>query len=177
LAGGDEVSDDPVIRTTTGRPSGEAMRLTTDQCRTRLRAARVGYLCTVTPHGQPHAVPVTFTLLPGADGASDRLVTAVDGKPKSTPNLARLRDIAAEPRVCLLTDGYAEDWAALWWARAGGVARVLDTVRETMAERGHLLAALATKYPQYRGAVPTGPVIEITVQHYAGWAAGEHAAH
>jgi PPOX class probable F420-dependent enzyme len=150
------------------------MRLTAEQCRQRLTAARVGYLSTLTPAGQPHAVPVTFTLLASSDPAvPDRLVTAVDGKPKTTRELARLRDIRAEPRVCLLTNDYAENWAELWWARADGTARVIPADTSTTDERGPLLAALATKYPQYRGAAPTGAVIEIAVHAYAGWMAGQ----
>ena len=97
------------------------MRLTTSQCRDRLSAARHAVLTSVTPGGRPHAVPIVFAL----DG-DDRLVTAVDVKPKSTSDLQRLRNIQAHPWVAVLAERYDEDWSRLWWVRVDGVAHVLD---------------------------------------------------
>jgi PPOX class probable F420-dependent enzyme len=120
--------------------------------------ARVARLATVRPDGAPHLVPIVFAV------AGDRIHTAVDGKPKSTRRLRRLANIAAEPRVSVLADHYEDDWSALWWVRADGVARVLDESPEG-------LAALVDRYPHYRAAPPPGPFLEITVDRWTTWRA------
>ncbi|MEV7968292.1 TIGR03668 family PPOX class F420-dependent oxidoreductase [Sphaerisporangium sp. NPDC088356] len=130
-----------------------------DQARARMRDARVARLGTVGEDGAPHLVPVTFSL----DG--DRIVTAVDHKPKSTTNLRRLRNIQANPKVCVLVDHYDDDWTRLWWVRADGVA----TIVERDEERLPVLASLVAKYPQYADHVPEGPVILIEVTRYTTW--------
>lgn len=130
--------------------------MTPAQARERFAAARIARLATVAADGSPHLVPVVFAVV------GERIVTAVDHKPKTTTRLRRLANIAAEPRVSLLADEYDEDWARLWWARADGRARVV-------AE--HDLAPLVARYPQYRDRVPGGPVIVIDVERWSGWAA------
>ena len=136
------------------------MKLTTDDARARLAAARVARLATAGRDGQPHLVPITFAV----DG--DRICTAVDHKPKTTPNLRRLRNITENPRVALLADHYAEDWAALWWVRVDGRATILTEGRALE----HHLDALAERYEQYRHARPAGPVIVIEAERWTGWA-------
>jgi PPOX class probable F420-dependent enzyme len=96
----------------------------------------------------------------------DTLYFAVDHKPKRSTDLRRLRNIAAEPRVSLLADHYADDWARLWWARADGVARVVPDG----AVRDAGLALLRRKHPQYAEAPPRGPVVAIEVRAWTGWA-------
>ena len=115
----------------------------------------------MSPGGRPHLVPVTFAV----DG--DVIYSAVDAKPKTTTRLARLRNIAAEPRVAMLADHYGPDWDRLWWVRADGAATVLAGTAETAAP----LALLARRYPQYRAAPPGGPVIRVQVGRWTGWAA------
>ena len=137
------------------------MNLDPSEARRRFAAAPVARLATMGPAGQPHLVPVTFAV----DG--DHVYTAVDAKPKSTANLRRLRNIAADPRVALLADHYEADWAALWWARADGAASVLGRPAD-MAGPVRLLAA---RYPQYRASPPPGPVICVRVTRWTGWAA------
>ena len=92
----------------------------------------------------------------------------VDDKPKSTPKLRRLANIAARPAVCLLVDVYDDDWSRLWWARADGVATVLpaDTCSGAAA-----VDALAARYPAYVQRRPRGPVVSIAVTGWTGWAA------
>jgi len=91
------------------------MRLGEAEIRRRLGEARVAYLATVSAHGRPHLVPVTFDLTGSA------IVIAVDQKPKSTTNLRRLGNIAANERVAVLAEHYDDDrWSALWWVRATG---------------------------------------------------------
>ncbi len=148
------------------------MRLPEAEARRRLAAARVARLATVSEQGQPHLVPVTFAL----DG--DLIYTAVDAKPKTTRNLQRLRNLRANPRVAVLADHYAEDWAALWWVRADGTASVLDgtataAVLDSAAPSALAapLRALAARYPQYADSPPDGPVIVIRVDRWRGWSA------
>ncbi len=140
--------------------------MTSVQARGRFAHARVAHLATVSADGLPHLVPITFALL-----GSDRVVTAVDHKPKRTTALRRLANIAANPAVAVLVDHYEEEWEQLWWARADGRARVLDPEREA-EERAAALEALVARYPQYRERVPAGPVIVIDVSRWSGWSAG-----
>ena len=142
-----------------GGRENRSVRLTTEDARARFAAQRVARLATAGRDGQPHLVPVTF----GVDG--DRICTAVDYKPKTTPNLRRLRNIAENPRVALLTDHYTDDWAGLWWVRVDGHASVVTD--ETAMQP--YLDLLAERYEQYRRARPAGPVIVIEAERWTGW--------
>ncbi len=140
--------------------------MTSEEARARFAHTRVAHLATVSAEGLPHLVPITFALL-----GSDRLVTAVDHKPKRTTALRRLVNIAANPAVAVLVDHYAEDWEQLWWARADGHAHVLHPECEADA-RASALEALVARYPQYRERVPAGLVIIVDVSRWSGWSAG-----
>ncbi|HEX9645322.1 MAG TPA: TIGR03668 family PPOX class F420-dependent oxidoreductase [Acidimicrobiia bacterium] len=129
----------------------------TDSARELFYSARVARLATMSPRG-PHLVPVVFAVI------GNRIVSAVDHKAKTTTRLARLANIAADPRVCVLTDHYDDDWNALWWVRADGLARVVDTEQAADA-----VAALVAKYPQYAERSPVGPVVEVDVTRWSGW--------
>jgi len=134
------------------------------EARTRFAAARVARLATVGRDGRPHLVPVVFAV----DGA--RVYSAVDDvKPKATLRLRRLRNIAENPAVALLADHYDDDWTTLWWARADGVARVLEPADPQAARARALLAA---RYAPYRDAPPPGAVVAVDVTRWSGWAAG-----
>jgi len=136
------------------------MRLTEPDARGRLAAARVARLATAGSDGRPHLVPVTFAV----DG--DLIYTAVDHKPKTTPNLRRLRNIRENPHVALLADHYSEDWDLLWWVRVDGRASILvdsDGIEQQ-------LDMLAERYAQYKQARPAGPVIAIAAERWSGWA-------
>jgi PPOX class probable F420-dependent enzyme len=122
----------------------------------RFASARVARLATVGADGVPHLVPIVFAV------TGDVIHTAVDAKPKRTNRLRRLANIAANPRVCVLADHYEEDWSALWWVRADGVARVRD-------ESPEALAALVARYPHYRDTPPPGPFVQITVDRWTAW--------
>jgi PPOX class probable F420-dependent enzyme len=127
--------------------------------RGRVAEARVGRLGTVTAGGRPHLVPCCFVL----DG--EAIYSAVDDKPKTTFDLARLDNLRATGAASLLVDHYEEDWSRLWWVRVDG--------RGWVAESGDLreraLGLLAAKYEQYRRQIPTGPVIVIDLTAWRGW--------
>lgn len=126
----------------------------------RLASARSGHLATMRPEGIPHLVVVTFAL------AGEVVITAIDHKPKTTQSLQRLRNIEANPAVSFLADGYDDDWADLWWVRVDGTASVLLDG----SFRDRAIAALATKYAQYRETPPAGPVIAVSTETVTGWA-------
>ena len=124
------------------------------ELRHRVAAAPVARLATVRPDGSPRLVPITFALL------GELLCFAVDEvKPKRNARLARLGDIARDPRVTLLVDHYDADWTALWWVRIDGTLR------------GRALDVLAGKYPPYGAARPAGPVVIVTPRRWSGWSA------
>ncbi|GII63521.1 PPOX class F420-dependent oxidoreductase [Sphaerisporangium krabiense] len=131
--------------------------------RARLADARVARLGTTGDDLAPHLVPITFAVQGG------RILTAVDHKPKTTTDLRRIRNIRANPKVCVLVDHYDEDWTRLWWVRADGLATVLRDEDERLPALGALIA----KYPQYAERPPAGPVIAIDVVRYAAWSSGE----
>ena len=129
--------------------------------RSRLAAARVARLATVSADGEPHVVPVSFVLV------DDVVYTAVDGKPKTTRRLRRLADVEATGRASVLVDVYDEDWSALWWVRADGAAEVLPS---GSPQERRAIDALVAKYPQYAAARPAGPVIAVQVEQWRSWA-------
>lgn len=128
-----------------------------------LERARVARLATLAAAGgAPHVVPITFA----CDPARGLIVHAVDHKPKATRALARLRNVAADPRASILADHYEEDWSALWWVRADGRAEILEDAPE-------LVDLLVARYPeQYGGAArPEGPVVALHVERLTSWRA------
>jgi len=137
------------------------MRLDTEEARRRFTTSEVARLATVSDNGRPHLVPVTFAL-----AGPDTIVIGIDHKPKSTTELKRLRNIAANPAVTLLADRYDADWTRLWWSRADGNAHTL-THGAAHAGAWELLRA---RYPQYAGQELGGPVIEVAVRRWTGWA-------
>lgn len=128
----------------------------------RFASARRAILSSVNPDGTPHLVPIVFARL------DDRLVTAIDWKPKTTRELKRLANIRADPAVSLIVDNYQDDWTGLWWVRATGSARVIeaDTDEGTAA-----INALVEKYEQYQTDRPGGPVIVVDNLTWRSWRA------
>jgi PPOX class probable F420-dependent enzyme len=132
------------------------------ELRRRVAAAPVARLATVRPDGSPRLVPITFTLL------GELLCFAVDEvKPKRDVRLARLDDIARDPRVTVLVDHYDADWTTLWWVRIDGTA----VAHADGTRRERALDVLAAKYPPYRAARPAGPVVIVTPGRWTGWSA------
>jgi PPOX class probable F420-dependent enzyme len=126
----------------------------------RVEQARVARLATHNPSGAIDLVPITFALV------GDRIVTAVDHKPKRTSQLQRLENIRHNPDVTVLVDHYSDDWSTLWWVRLRGRAEVLESAGRTA------VAPLVAKYAQYRERPPAGPVIVVHVADATAWSAG-----
>jgi len=131
--------------------------------RSFLAAARVARLATADGGGRPHAVPICFAF----DG--ERIVSPVDEKPKdAAPDaLRRVRDVRENPRVALVVDRYAEDWAELGWVQVRGTAVVVGA-----DESGHdaAVAALREKYDQYADhALESRPLLRIDPGHVVSW--------
>ena len=141
------MTDDPAVRTLVARR--------------RFAEARFARLATVSDAG-PHLVPVVFAMV------GEQVVTAVDGKPKSTTKLRRLAHIAAHPQVSLLVDHADEDWSTLWWVRLDGTAAVHEI--DTPLGRDAVVA-LRAKYPQYGRVALPGPVIVVTPTRWVTWSA------
>jgi PPOX class probable F420-dependent enzyme len=127
--------------------------------------APVAMLATADPGGVPHLVPVVFAL---PDNRSDILYTAVDAKPKTTRRLRRLANIERNPVVSLMVDHYDDDWSALWWVRADGVA----TIHHSGVEMATGYALLRSKYPQYQRVELDGPVVTVEIRRWASWHGG-----
>ncbi len=121
----------------------------------------------------PHQVPIVFARAGGL------FWSPVDGKPKRGSELARLSNVRADARVSLLLDQYREDWAALWWIRVEGRARVVRPADPGRAsEVSAAVSALRAKYPQYEEIPvlrepPTALAIEPL--RVSSWCAGPRA--
>jgi PPOX class probable F420-dependent enzyme len=98
----------------------------------------------------------------------DTIYWTVDRKPKRTPEIKRLVNIRANPNVEVIVDRYEERWDRIWWIRAAGPARVVESDEEA----GRALDLLAEKYPQYRTNPPPGPVVAIQLARLAWWEGG-----
>lgn len=125
---------------------------------------RLAHLATVDAAGRPHALPVCFALV------DEAIYTPLDEKPKRADprTLRRIRNILAQPAVCLVVDDYDEDWSRLAWLQVRGVAALV----EDQVERTGALAALRAKYPRYREmGLEARPLIRIDARKVVGWAA------
>ncbi|MEA2660715.1 MAG: hypothetical protein QOH08_287 [Chloroflexota bacterium] len=105
-------------------------------------------------------VPVCFAWLPPS------VYTAIDGKPKRTTLLRRVRNIAETGRASLVVDRWSEDWKNLAYVLVEGPAVVLEDGRE----RDEALILLTAKYPQYDDLPLAGSlVIRLTAEHTVEW--------
>lgn len=130
--------------------------------RSFLEHARVARLGTADAEGRPQVVPVCFAV------TGTEVCIAIDAKPKraSPRALKRLRNIAANPAVCLTVDRYDDDWSQLGWVMLHGTARVSDEPLPCAAAHQRL----RHRYPQYRKMALTGlPVIFIAVERVVSW--------
>ena len=135
-------------------------KLSADEARRRLVAARTAYLATVRADGRPHVVPIVLAV----DG--DRIYSIADPKPKDGLDLLRHRNIRANPSVSLVVDEYDEAWERLWWVRADGTARVA----EEGPDRDTAIGLLRARYPQYGSwTAPFGAATVIGIERISSW--------
>jgi PPOX class probable F420-dependent enzyme len=141
-----------------------------------LASARRAVLATIATDGRARLVPICFVLI--GDGPTT-IYTPIDDKPKRSGDpfaLARVRDIAADPRVTVIVDRWDEDWTRLAWLRVEGQATVLDGASPS-ADHESAVAALRAKYPQYTThRLDTRPLIRVTVERVIGWGPPEASA-
>ncbi|HEV2250547.1 MAG TPA: TIGR03668 family PPOX class F420-dependent oxidoreductase [Candidatus Limnocylindria bacterium] len=125
-----------------------------------LAAARIGHLATASRDGRPHVVPVCFAWLPPI------IYSAIDGKPKRTSLLRRVRNILETGRAAFVVDRWSEDWKQLAYVLVEGPAVLLEGGRE----RDEALILLTAKYPQYDDLPLDGdPVIKLTAERTVEW--------
>ena len=128
-----------------------------------LERERVGRLAFADDAGHPRVLPVTFAL------ADNALWSAIDQKPKRTPEPARVRWLRRRPEAALCLDRYSEDWEQLAWLQLLGGVEVLEVEAAAVG-----LAALAAKYPQYEQAPPPGPVLRLAPVRAVHWRAADY---
>ena len=133
-----------------------------------LAGARRAVLATIAPDGRPRLVPICFVL----DDVRPVLYSPLDEKPKRVDEprqLARVRDLLADPRVSVLVDRWDEDWARLAWLRCDGTATLLEP---NVREHGAAVDALRAKYPQYAPhRLEVRPLIRVTIERTRSWGA------
>ncbi len=105
-----------------------------------LRRWPVARLATTDAAGLPHVVPVVFCL------RENTIYSPIDGKPKASTRLRRLKNLEDNPSASLLLDHYDSDWQRLWWIRLDATG---DAFRADAQTTGQLEDALRAKYPQY----------------------------
>lgn len=139
-----------------------------DPQRRFLANARTATLGTIAPDGRPRLVPVCFALV---DGDPPHVWIPLDEKPKSVADprdLARVRDIARDPRVTLLVDRWDEAWTELAWLRCEGTAALVEPEADAGAVRA--IRALRAKYPQYAThALERRPLVRIRIERAKEW--------
>jgi hypothetical protein len=140
------------------------MRLSTDECWNRVRAADHGVLCTTSVRQLIDAVPVCFVIV------SNVIATPIDRvKPKTTTDLGRLKNLERDATATLLCEHWNRgDWSELWWVRVHLVRRSGHDVIDPLLDECE--GALRDKYAQYRNA-DFAELVLFDVQSVLGWAA------
>ncbi|HEY7266873.1 MAG TPA: pyridoxamine 5'-phosphate oxidase family protein [Solirubrobacterales bacterium] len=127
-----------------------------------LEEARVARLGLVDEEGAPRVLPVTFAVAEG------RIWSAIDRKPKTAAEPARLRYLRRDPRAALTVDRYSDDWEELAWVQVLGRVEVV-----AVADGGAGLEALRVKYEPYREEAPPGPLLALEPERYLWWRAAD----
>jgi PPOX class probable F420-dependent enzyme len=123
-----------------------------------LRAGRVGRLAFVDKSDWPRVLPITFALFEGS------VWSAIDDKPKSSDEPARVRYLRQRPEAALVVDVYSDDWSQLAWVQLLGRVEVVE-----VADASSALDALAAKYEPYRERRPPGPLLRLTPERALCW--------
>jgi len=125
-----------------------------------LDEARVARLAYLDGDDRPRVLPVTFATAGGA------IWTAIDEKPKSRLEPARVEYLRRRPEASLLVDEYSDDWTRLAWVQLLGRIDVLPSGSAPEA-----MSALAARYEQYAERTPPGPLLRLTVERALHWRA------
>jgi PPOX class probable F420-dependent enzyme len=136
-------------------------------------AARTATLATIGTNGRPRLVPICLVAgAAGSDGRS-RLYSSIDEKPKRSTDphdLARVRDLLVLPEATLLVDRWSEDWSRLAWLRLDCRGEILEPEPRERAEHAAAVAALRSKYEQYRDhRLDERPIIRFIVDRVTAW--------
>jgi PPOX class probable F420-dependent enzyme len=123
-----------------------------------LKSERVARLGLLDEHDRPRVLPVTFAVAGGA------VYSAIDRKPKRTPEPARVRYLRRRPEAALTVDQYDDDWSKLAWVQVLGRVELLEPSDD---ERG--MEALLAKYEQYRDDPPPGPLLRLVPERTLHW--------
>jgi PPOX class probable F420-dependent enzyme len=123
-----------------------------------LASERVARLAYVDEDDHPRVLPVTFAV---ADGA---VWSAIDQKPKRSPQPARLRHLRRRPEAALLVDVYDDDWSRLAWVQLLGTVEIVPADSAPAA-----MEALAAKYAAYSERTPPGPLLRLSVERSRQW--------
>jgi PPOX class probable F420-dependent enzyme len=125
-----------------------------------LESQPVARLAFVDEADRPRVQPVTFALAGGA------VWSAIDEKPKRTPEPARVRRLRRRPEAALCVDVYSDDWSQLAWVQLLGRVEWLS-----VEQGGEGMAALAAKYEPYAERTPPGPLMRLAVERELYWRA------
>jgi PPOX class probable F420-dependent enzyme len=125
-----------------------------------IRDQRVARLAFVDEDDRPRVLPVTFAL------AGEAVWSAIDEKPKRSPEPARVRRLRRRPEAALCVDVYSDDWSQLAWVQLLGRVEWLS-----IEQGGEGMAALAAKYEPYAGRTPPGPLMRLAVERAVYWRA------
>lgn len=120
--------------------------------------------------GRPNLVPIVFAFVDGA------ICSPIDGKPKRTAAVQRLRNVARDARATLLIDHYGDDWRDLWWLRIDVRAEVCSEAMLGGAAIARIEASLVSKYPQYRDVAvfrDEPRLLRMVVEGHVAWSAAE----
>ncbi len=136
--------------------------------RALLAEARRAILATIAPDRMPRQVPICFAVHPTADV----LYSALDEKPKRSTDphdLARVRDLATDPRVSILVDRWDEDWSRLAWVRCHGRITLLEPGAPD-GEHARAVAGLRERYRIYqRHDLESRPILRINLERVIRW--------
>lgn len=120
----------------------------------------MGRLGFVDGDEHPRVLPVTYALSGGS------MWSAIDRKPKSSREPARLRHLRRRPRAALTVDRYDDDWSELAWVQMLGDVEIVET-----GDAPEALDALCAKYEPYRDSAPPGPLIRLRPRRALSWSA------
>jgi PPOX class probable F420-dependent enzyme len=127
-----------------------------------LRSERVARLGLLDDSDRPRVLPVTFALV------EDALYTAIDSKPKTVAEPARVRYLRRRPEAALTVDRYDDDWTKLAWVQLLGRVEVIGA-----EDAPEAMEALTAKYEPYRADPPPGPLLKLTPERILQWRASD----